>query len=604
MWVWVHWLMHVIWLPRLCMITGLHLTVVETIIARTLTHMGLKDGAYVYMQDLLQLSSPPSRRPTPPVEWPVCPSPINYIALGSCLAFYPDQRLASYVLLGVQYGFRIGTTSAVAIRSSMRNHPSSHANRSVVQSYIASEVGSGCMIGPLPPSRAAGVHVSPIGLVPKGHQANAWRMIVDLSHPTNHSVNDSIPPEFCSLHYPSVDDAFEYIMALGRHTQLTKLDLKSAYRILPIHPDDRHLLGVQWDSKVYVDQALPFGLRSAPKVFTAFADALAWILHHRGIRFLIHYLDDFLLFGTPGTAEGLQVRQVALATLAELGVPVAYEKLEGPATTVTFLGVLIDTARFEAQLPQEKLSRLRGLVAYWQGRRSGSRSDLESLLGYLSHAATIIKPGRIFLRHLFSLLSRVRARHYHVHLDSIAKADLSWWMSFLESWNGTSFFIPQDSPAIYVYSDASGAFGGGAFTSDFRWFQLQWPLSWSAVDIAAIWGRSWQGCRVIWNSDMAVVEVIRKRSTRQPILLHLLRCLYFYAAYYKFHYSAHHIPGVANVAADAISRNNLSLFLSLIPQAASPSQIPQAVQDLLLSRQPDWGSPTWTSLFISSLSTQ
>ena len=176
---------------------------------------------------------------------------------------------------------------------------------------------------------------------------------------------------------------------------------------------------------------------------------------------------------------------------------------------------------------------MRGQVAYWQGRRSGSRSDLESLLGYLSHAATIIKPGRIFLRHLFSLLSRVRARHYHVHLDSIAKADLSWWMSFLESWNGTSFFIPQDSPAIYVYSNASGAFGGGAFTSDFHWFQLQWPSSWSAVDIAvkelvpivvaaAIWGRSWQGCRVIWNSDnMAVVEVIRKRSTRQLILLHL-----------------------------------------------------------------------------------
>ena len=54
-----------------------------------------------------------------------------------------------------------------------------------------------------------------------------------------------------------------------------KLDLKDAYRMVPVHPDDQHLLGISWRDGIYVDRALPFGLRSAPKLFSTVADALA-----------------------------------------------------------------------------------------------------------------------------------------------------------------------------------------------------------------------------------------------------------------------------------------------------------------------------------------
>ena len=124
-------------------------------------------------------------------------------------------------------------------------------------------------------------------------------MIVDLSYPRGRSVNDFIPTTFCSPIYPSIDDAVGVILALGRGTELVKIDLKNAYRIIPIHPDDRQFLGISWEGHVYIDQCLPFGLRSAPKIFTAFADALAWVLHSQGVRYLLHYLDDFLLFSPP-----------------------------------------------------------------------------------------------------------------------------------------------------------------------------------------------------------------------------------------------------------------------------------------------------------------
>ena len=34
-----------------------------------------------------------------------------------------------------------------------------------------------------------------------------------------------------------------------------------------MHADDRLLLVMRWREKIYIDLALPFGLRSAPKVF-------------------------------------------------------------------------------------------------------------------------------------------------------------------------------------------------------------------------------------------------------------------------------------------------------------------------------------------------
>ena len=73
--------------------------------------------------------------------------------------------------------------------------------------------------------------------------------------------------------YVSVDTAVKLVEQLGRGTLLAKVDIRSAYRMLPIHPDDRWLLGMRWEGSVFVGAALPFGLPSAPKIFTAVADA-------------------------------------------------------------------------------------------------------------------------------------------------------------------------------------------------------------------------------------------------------------------------------------------------------------------------------------------
>ena len=496
----------------------------------------------------------------------------------------------------------------------MRNHPSASANSSVVDSYIATEVALGRLLGPV---SQVGIHSSPIGLVPKARQHDKWRMIVDLSCPRGQSVNDGISADHCSIQYASVDEAVNIILAMGRCTQLVKVDLKDAYKIIPVHPLDHHLLGISWQGATYVDRCLPFGLRSAPIIFSAMADALAWAFWCSGIISQIHYLDDFLFFGRPDSEEADSVLSVVSGVCQSLGVPLAVHKTEGPAPVVTFLGILVDTARFELRLPQEKLVALQSLVVLWGRKSFCTRRELESFIGHLFHAATVVTQGRAFLHELFRLLGAARSPHHHVRLSAGAKADIQWWACFLRDWNGRSFF-PSPAPAIHIYSDAAGSVGCGAFQVGGSWFAFRWPMAeaLSGASIAvlelvpivvasAIWGWQWRGQRVCFHSDNdSVVRVVNKGYSPDPALIHLMRCLSFFAAYFRFHFVALHVPGVLNEAADALSRGNLALFCSLVPQGCTESPVPAQLHSLLVTQRPNWGSSDWINASCSEVAWQ
>ena len=303
-------------------------------------------------------------------------------------------------------------------------------NPAVVNEYLAKEMGHGRVVQVDP--AAMEIHINRFGVIPKGHRTGKWRHIVDLSHPAGHSVSDGVDPVSCSLSYATVEMAAQQVIAIGRGTLLAKLDLESAYRMVPVHPDDRRFLGMQWQGKVLVDMALPFGLRSAPKVFNLLADCLQWIFQHHGIEFVIHYLDDFLYAGQPGAEECREYLQQALAPCEELGVQVSLEKLVGPAMLIEFLGILLDTHR----LPTDKLLRLRRFIQEWRGKLSCTKRELLSLIGQLQHACKVVRPGRTFLRRMIELSMVAKQLHHHICLNKGFQSDLEWWALFLPTWNG------------------------------------------------------------------------------------------------------------------------------------------------------------------------
>ena len=143
---------------------------------------------------------------------------------------------------------------------------------------------------------------------------------------------------------------------------------------------------------MYVDACLPFSLRSVPLIFTAIVDALLWIVQQRGVKMLLHYLDDFITLGLPLTQEYYHNMEAFFKTCDELGVIVASNKCEGPTSCLTFLGIEVDTGCMEMCLLEDKLVRVKHKVAGWLGKKVGRRRELDSLVGLLQHAAKVVKP--------------------------------------------------------------------------------------------------------------------------------------------------------------------------------------------------------------------
>ena len=78
--------------------------------------------------------------------------------------------------------------------------------------------------------------------------------------------------------------------------------------------------------------------------------------------FIDHYLDDYIILGSPGTSQCQEVLTIVDKECRTLGVPLAAHKRKGPMMCITFLGILIDTAAGQLRLPPEKLSCLFGLL--------------------------------------------------------------------------------------------------------------------------------------------------------------------------------------------------------------------------------------------------
>ena len=592
--------------------TNKHLWCIHVVIS---LHTFIGTSVYNYSDDLRSLAAciNPNPQSFPPSLSQIT-TPLKYDAWNLWLNSHPDQSYANFMLQGIASGFRIGFQySAHACLASTRNHPSALECPSVISESLSKEVAAGRLFGPLNPSHYPQVQVSSLGTVPKKHVQNKWRLILDLSHPKGHSVNDGINKPLCSLTYTRVDNVVQKVITRGKGTLLAKIDIESAFRNVPVHPHDRHLLGMIWENRLYIDNVLPFGLRSAPKIFNAIADGLQWVAEQRGVSDLDHFLDDFITTGNPGTGECAFNLKSLIDTCQILGLPLALHKLEGPCTCLTFLGIEVDTVLLQLRLPSPKLIRLRSTINQWAGQKCCTKKDLESLIGQLHDASIVIKPGRTFIRRLLDLLKSARSRpqNAYIRLNLEARSDILWWQTFIAEWNGLSMMrsLRQASPDVILTSDASGGWGCGAFWCQF-WFQLQWPASalndtitvkelLPIVIAAAIWGPLWQHKAVLCHCDNeAVVYILNSGTSKDPNSMSLLRCLFFFAAKYDLLIFASHIPGSSNQIADALSRNNMPCFFTALPQASPQAvAIPPALMDLLVLRKPDWTSPSWTKLF-------
>ena len=114
---------------------------------------------------------------------------------------------------------------------------------------------------------------------------------------------------------------------------------------------------------LFVDLALPFGLRSAPYIFNSLADLFHWIIVNNFlVPELLHYLDDYFTLGPPASPVCAQSLHAIQNAANDIGIPLAPKKIEGPSTCLTFLGIELDSDQMTARLPANKLSDLLILI--------------------------------------------------------------------------------------------------------------------------------------------------------------------------------------------------------------------------------------------------
>ena len=283
--------------------------------------------------------------------WDLGRTTIKVSALWKCLQLYPLEDVALELGWGFQTGFRIPYVGP-RLRTISQNLLSAVHQADEVQKKISKEIEMGRISGPYKHIPISNMRISPIGVVPKSTEG--WRLITHLSYPQANSVNDFLDPQACSVKYTSFDKVVEMVAKQGVNAKLAKIDIKSAFRLLPIYPGDFDLLGFQFKGQYYIDKCLPMGCSISCSLFEKFATFLHWLVaHNTNKRTLDHYLDDFIFVG-PSYSQDCEILMHAFFQVCkDLGVPIAEEKTCGPTTSLIFLGLVIDTHDLTVKIPIE-----------------------------------------------------------------------------------------------------------------------------------------------------------------------------------------------------------------------------------------------------------
>lgn len=239
---------------------------------------------------------------------------------------------------------------------------------------------------------------------------------------------------------------------------LRPLDFRDAYFAVPIHPAHQKLLCFQFKNVTYQFKCLPFGLTSAPRVFTKVLKPLIVYVRRLGLRICI-YLDDMLILNSQ--REGA-MRDVSLMLhlLENLGFIVNMEKsILFPSQEMEFLGVLVSSIHMSFSLPESKVLNLRNDCRRLLNSRTASQSDLARLIGKMIAAKAAIFQAPLHYRALQHQKSSLDHQgvplHQKVILDIEAMLDLEWWVTNLATTNSRP--VKPLLPDLLIQSDVSGS---------------------------------------------------------------------------------------------------------------------------------------------------
>lgn len=245
-----------------------------------------------------------------------------------------DDVDRTFILNGIKNGFDIIDPALSLKAIELDNHFSASEASDLYEkatSQILQEIELGNYVqAPCPPTI-----VSPLGVIPKSD--GGVRLIHDCSRPKGFSVND-YETDLEKHRYQSVDDACKLV---EKGSYLAKIDLKSAYRSIPISKHSMKVTGLKWKInnkwQYFYDSKLPFGSRAAPGIFHRLSQAVRRMMSRQGFIVVV-YLDDFLICEKTKNRCALAMRFL-ISLLRKLGFSINWKKEVDPSQVLVFLGI-------------------------------------------------------------------------------------------------------------------------------------------------------------------------------------------------------------------------------------------------------------------------
>ena len=447
-----------------------------------------------------------------------------------------DEKEMQFLVHGFRHGFDLEYRGSTHRQSHAKNIPFSVGDKVVLWNKLMKEVKLNRVAGPFEEIPFQNYIQSPIGLVLKAG-SDQTRLIFHLSYrfgdgEEDHSVNECIPAELCSVTYNDLDHAVKSILVLQREglqwfnkqnhrnsrdegvvvIYFGKSDIKSAFRVVPLSQKLRAWLimlayhPITGKPMFFVDKCLPFGASISCALFQRISNAIKHIVQFKTGSPLTNYLDDFLFF-TLTVLRCNQLLSQFLHICKQVGFPIAEDKTEWASELITFLGILLDGRHFVLSLPVEKQQKAIGLLQEFMDRSKVKVRELQKLCEYLNFICRAIYPGRVFTRWRYAKYSKIInpnrcktqqptskvepgkmykfKQHYHVRLDAEFKLDCGIWLQFLQGDLRTVVNRPMidlddqvHAREIGFSSDASAAvtLGFGSIYKN-RWIQGEWGVN-------------------------------------------------------------------------------------------------------------------------------
>ena len=399
--------------------------------------------------------------------------------------------------------------------------------------------------------------VSPIRLVPKPN--GKWRLIVNMRHLNQHLRVRSFKMEGVRN--------FQYTVA--RDDEMFKVDMKSGYYHVELHEAARTFLGIEWEGTFYEFTVLPFGLKTAPWVFTKVTRVPVKYLRERGIR-VVHYLDDFL-FACPERRVEVAKKEVS-DLMDNLGIIRSDKSDFAHGKEKEFIGFVINSASGQIRVTKKrKEAFLEAAKKMLACKGPVAARDLASVAGKVISMAPAMKPARLFTRDLYRAIDTRWSWSSRVVLHAEAQWELDWWIKNLGAWDGKSFFRPSRKHVVTMTTDAS-SHGFGAWTDtgkgaetllcQGRWLPEEAALgsNWRELKTVELALRSFistaKGKNVIIRTDnQTAMSCINNGGSSSQQLNEVTHRIWSLCVNHDIDLQAEYIPGSENDLADALSRD-------------------------------------------------